>query len=367
MAHASRSRPEIRFCTARDGARIAWGRIGSGPPLLKAANWMTHLELDSDGPLMSHWHRDVANGRTLISYDGRGYGLSDRSPPRLDFSAMVDDLGVVADAAELDRFALIGFCHGGPIAIDFAARHPERVAALILCGTYAAGRAQRTEAPLEAAEGELLLRIIELGWGQSSAAYRQVFTAKAVPNATPEVAEYFDELQRASANPSTAVALAKLCWHIDVRDQLTQVRCPVLVLHATRDAVVPFEQARLLAGALPDARLVPLDSDNHDLLGDEPAWPHFVHELHAFLSEHDRPAEPAPLPVLHELTPREAMVLDSIARGLDNNEIAALLQLSEKTVRNHITRIFDKLQVTSRNRAIVVARDAGLGRDSPGR
>lgn len=356
-----RTAPEIRVTRAADGARIAWSRAGHGPPLVKAANWMTHLERDSSGPLMRHWHRDIARDRTLVTYDGRGYGLSDRTPPTLDFDWMVRDLAAVADAAGLSRFPLIGFCHGGPIAIEFAARHPDRVSALVLCGTYAAGRACRSEAPLEAAEAELLLRIIELGWGQASPAYRQVFTAKAVPHANPEVTAYFDELQRASATPSMAVELARLCWQIDVRKRLPDVRCPVLVLHSTRDAVVPFEQGRLLAAAMANARLVPLDSDNHDLLGDEPAWPIFVQELQRFLSQHSAPQDATVSRRFDALTSRELAVLDAIARGLDNAEIAARLHLSEKTVRNHITRIFDKLEVTSRSRAIVAAREAGIG------
>jgi pimeloyl-ACP methyl ester carboxylesterase len=170
------ARPEIRFCRSGDGSHIAWAGVGNGPPLVKAANWMTHRELDLEGPLWRHWFDAFAVGRRFITYDGRGYGLSDRRPPTLGFEAMVDDLAAVVDAAELDRFPLIGFCHGGPIGIAYAARHPERISCLVLCGPYALGRARRPDSDLDRAERELMLKLIEVGWGQDSAAYRQVFT-----------------------------------------------------------------------------------------------------------------------------------------------------------------------------------------------
>ena len=356
----------MRLCSAVDGARIAWAAVGSGPPFLKSANWMTHLELDRTSPLWRHWFEAFAGGgRRFVTYDGRGYGLSDRSPPALTFEAMVEDLEAVADAAGLKRLPIVGFCHGGPIAIAYAARHPERVSCLVLCGSYARGRALRDDSPLERAERELLLKLIEVGWGQDSPAFRQVFASKAVPEGSAEVFEHFNVLQRESASTETALALTQLFWRIDVAALLSQVRCPTLVLHATRDAVVPFEQARVLAAAIPSARLVPLTSANHDLLADEPAWRVFVDEVDAFLAANDEPATPAPHVAFDELTEREREVLEAIARGLDNADIAAELHLSEKTVRNHVSNVFSKLQVSSRSRAIVLARDAGYGRTKP--
>jgi len=355
--------PRTRFCTAPDGARIAWEALGTGPPIVKSANWMSHLEVERRSPLSRHWLDLLSGGRTLIRFDGRGYGMSDRRPPTLTFEAMVSDLEAVADAAELERFPIVAFCHGGPIAIAYAARHPERVAALVLCGTYLEGRARRDASPREAAERELLLRLIEIGWGQDNPAYRQVFATTAVPSATAEVFTAFCEIQRASASPQEAVALTHLFWGIDVRDEAARVRCPTLVLHATADGVVPFEQGRQLAAVIERARLVSLDSRNHDLLADEPAWPVFCREVEAFLAEHAAAPSADVMRRLDQLSVRERAVLDGIARGLDNHEIAKRLFLSEKTIRNHVTRIFDKLDFASRGRAIVWARDAGLGRD----
>ena len=352
----------IRYCSARDGARIAFEQIGAGPPILKSSNWMSHLDEDRDSPLWRHWIELLTDGRRLTRFDGRGFGLSDRSPPALDFEAMVADLDAVADSAGLERFPILGFCHGGPLAIAYAVRRPERVSCLVLCGTYAQGQAVRDPSAAAAAERELLLQVIDIGWGQDNPAYRQVFATKAVPEAPPEVFSSYCRIQRASASAASARALTQVFWGIDVDALLPQVACPVLVLHARRDALVPFEQGRRLAERLPQARLVPLESANHDLLGDEPAWDVLRAEVQAFLAEHDQRAASRDHRRLDDLSPREREVLDHLARGLDNDEIAGALHLSEKTVRNHVTAIFAKLDFASRPRAIVWARNAGLGR-----
>ncbi len=352
----------VRFCTAADGTRIAYEQLGSGPPIVKAANWMSHLDEDRDSPLWRHWLQLLSDGRQLTRLDGRGYGLSERHPRQLTFEAMVSDLEAVVDAVKLPRFPILGFCHGGPLAIAYAARHPERVSCLVLCGTYAQGLARRDTSERGAAERELLLRTIEIGWGQDNPAYRQVFATKAVPEAPADVFTAYCRIQLASADPQAAMALTQVFWDIDVLALLAQVRCPTLVLHAARDALVPHEQGHLLARTIAHARLVSLDSGNHDLLATEPAWPVLCHEVRTFLAEHDAAAAVQGGRSLDALSERERAVLEQIARGLDNDEIAAALHLSEKTVRNYVTSIFAKLDLASRNRAIVWARDAGLGR-----
>jgi pimeloyl-ACP methyl ester carboxylesterase/DNA-binding CsgD family transcriptional regulator len=275
---------------------------------------------------------------------------------------MLADLDAVAGAARLERFALLGFCHGGPLAIAYALRHPERVSALILCGTYAQGRAVREHSAQDRAEREMLLRMIELGWGQDNPAYRQVFATRALPEAGPDALASYCAIQRAAATPEQARRLTELFWQIDVLDLLPQLRCPTLVLHARRDDVVPFAQGQLLAQHIVDAQWVVLDSGNHDLLADEPAWRVLSVAVREFLTAHAGAATGGDGRDLRLLTDRERQVLDQIARGLDNDEVAATLFLSEKTVRNHVTAIFAKLAFTSRSRAIVWARDAGLGR-----
>ena len=353
----------VRYCTTADGVRIAFEQLGSGPPIVKSANWMSHLDEDRDSPLWRHWLVALTDGRQLTRFDGRGFGLSEREPATLSFEGMLADMEAVVDAAGLDRFPILGFCHGGPLAMAYAARHPDRVNALVLCGTYAQGRAMRDPSPQDAAERELLLRMIALGWGQDSPAYRQVFATRAIPQATPEALASYCDIQRASATPEQAQRLTELFWHIDVTDLLPCVHCPVLVLHARRDDLVPFSQGQLLAQRIAGARFVALDSANHDLQAREPAWPVLVDALRGFLAEHAGQPTPRDDRDLAGLTPREREVLDQIARGLDNEEIAAALFMSEKTVRNHVTAIFSKLAFTNRGRLIVWARDAGLGRD----
>jgi len=234
------SSPIVRYCTTADGVRVAFEQLGTGPPILKSANWMSHLDEDRDSPLWRHWLSLLSDGRQLTRFDGRGSGLSEREPPTLTFEGLLADMEAVADAAALERFPILGFCHGGPLAIAYAVRHPARVSALVLCGTYGQGRAVRSPTPDDAAERQLLLNLIELGWGQDSPAYRQVFATRAIPGAPSEALASYCAIQRASATPKQAQRLTQLFWHIDVTALLPQLRCPVLVLHARRDDLVPF-------------------------------------------------------------------------------------------------------------------------------
>lgn len=360
---AARPAPTVRYCTTADGVRIAFEQLGSGPPIVKSSNWMSHLEEDRDTPVWRHWLEMLTDGRRLTRFDGRGFGMSEREPADASFEGMVADMEAVVDAAGLERFPALGFSNGGTIAMAYAARHPERVSALVLCGAYAQGRAVRDTSASGAAERELLLRMIELGWGQDTPVYRQVFANRAMPDGPGDAQAAACAIQHACATAQQALRLTPMFWNVDITALLPRLRCPVLVLHARRDEVVPFAQGQLLAQRIAGARFVPLDSANHDLIAEEPAWAVLRTAVSAFLAEH------AGAPVqrdgrdLGELTAREREVLDQIARGLDNQEIGAALSLSEKTVRNHVTAIFGKLDFSSRGRLIVWARDAGLGRD----
>ena len=350
---------QIRFCLSTGGTRIAYATSGIGPPLISAANWLTHLEEEIKSPVWLHWLIELSRANTLIRYDKRGCGLSERNTKDLSFEACVADLEAVADAAGLDRFALFGECQGGPIAIAYAVRHPERVSHLILYGTFVRGRLKRDPTPEEIAAAELSFKAIELGWGEESPAYRQVFATKFLPEGSPEQIRSFCALERSATSPSIAARVIREFAWVDVQEAARAVRCPTLVLHATRDVVVPFEEGRLMAGLIPGARFVSLDGVNHVLLPHEPAWARFASEFHAFVPQGS--ANVAANGSLDELTVREREILERIAQGRDNAEIAAHLGLSEKTVRNNITRIFDKLGVETRAQAIVFAREAGIG------
>jgi pimeloyl-ACP methyl ester carboxylesterase len=273
----------IRFCTSADGARIAFATVGGGPPLVKAANWLNHLEFDWNSPVWRHWLRELGRDHTLVRYDERGCGLSDWSAGEMSVDAWVRDLEAVADALELERFALLGISQGAPIAIAFAVRHPERVSHLVLYGGYLRGRLHRGLTPKEMEERELMLHMVRVGWGQDHPAFRQVFTTLFIPDADREQIDWFNELQRVSATPENAARMLEAFDRIDVRSLASRVRAPTLVLHAKGDLRVPFAEGRLIATTIPGARFVPLDSRNHLLLEGEPAWPRFLRSVREFL------------------------------------------------------------------------------------
>ena len=274
---------EIRFCTSADGARIAYAAVGAGPPLVKAANWLSHLEFDWGSPVWRHWLREPSRGRTLIRYDERGCGLSERDAEEFTVEAWVRDLEAVVEAAGLERFPLLGISQGASIAITYTTRHPEKVSHLILYGGYARGRLRRDPSERQIAEAEVLLQLVRVGWGQDNPAFRQVFTTLFIPEGTPEQLRWFNELQRVSSTPEGAARILHGFHVIDVCELATRVNVPTLVLHGKGDLCVPFEEGRLLASLVPGARFVPLESNNHVLLESEPAWRHFLNEVRDFI------------------------------------------------------------------------------------
>jgi len=272
---------EVRFCTAPDGVRIAHSAVGRGPTLVKAANWMSHLEYDWKSPLWRHLARDLSRELTLVRYDQRGNGLSDRDPAKIDLDAFVADLAAVVDAVGCERFALLGVSQGARTSIAYAAAHPERVSHLVLYGGTARGWQHRTRDELE--RRQALQVLMRQGWGQDNPAFRQIFSTLFMPDASPEQMAWFNELQRVSCTPETATRISESSGASDVTPLLSQLRVPTLVLHATEDAVVPFAEGRALAAAIPDARFVALESRNHLLLDDEPAWARFLTAVRDFL------------------------------------------------------------------------------------
>ncbi len=285
---ARRSTPAIQrvqFCTAPDGVRIAYASVGSGPPLVKTANWMNHLEYDWKSPFWRHVADELSDSYTLVRYDQRGNGLSDWNVDEFSLEAFVSDFETVVDACGLERFPVFGISQGCAVAIEYAARHPERITRLVLHGGYPRGWLHRTEP--EQVQRRALLTLIREGWGNDNPAFRQMFSLLFMPEADADTLQLFNELQLVSCSPDNAARINEANAALDVSDRLGQVQCPTLILHCNRDARIPFDMGREIAAGIPGSRFVALDSPNHLLLQTEPAWQRFLDEVRAFLAEDD--------------------------------------------------------------------------------
>ena len=272
----------VRHAMARDGTRLAYSVMGKGPPLVKAANWLNHLEHDWKSPVWRHWLNEFTRGHTLIRYDERANGLSDWDTPEISFDAFVDDLECVVETTGLESFDLLAISQGAAVAIAYAVRHPEKVRRLLILGGYSAGWAARGD-PGEIARREALLKLTEVGWGSDHPTYRQVFTSLYIPEGTPEQVNWWNEMQRVSCSPENAVKLQRALSLIDVRDLLPKVTVPTLIFHSRDDQVVPFTAGEYLAEHIPGATFVPLEGENHVLLEKEPAWTAFTRLARRFL------------------------------------------------------------------------------------
>ena len=274
---------EIKFCTTNDAVNIAFSVVGDGPPFVKVANWLNHLELDWTSPVWSHWLAEFGRGQQLIRYDERGTGLSDRKVDDLSLDAFVDDLRSVVDAAGVDRFPLLAISQGGPVAIAYTVRYPEKVSHLILYGSFATGWKKGRLRDHEIEKRQAQLALIKQSWESRNPAIRQLFTTLCIPAGDSDEQASFNQLQRESVTGATAARIFDALGELDVADLLPQLKVPVIVLHSMHDAIVPFEDGRKTAAQIPNARFVPLESENHVLLRNEPAWLKFVTEVNAFL------------------------------------------------------------------------------------
>ncbi len=273
---------EIHFCTASDGVRIAYATVGSGPPLLKTANWLNHLEYDWQSPIWSHLLHALAAEHRLIRYDARGNGISDWEAADISFEAFVNDLESVVEATGLQRFALFGVSQGCAVSIAYAVRHPERVTRLVLYGGFARGRRRRGVAK-EIEQADALITLMRQGWGRENPAFRQVWTSLFVPGGNSEQMQWFNDLQRITTSPENAVRIRFAVDQIDVSDVLDQVTAPTLVLHCRDDAAVPFDEGRRMAAGIKGSRFVALEGRNHLVLEGDPGWDRFLEEVKNFL------------------------------------------------------------------------------------
>jgi pimeloyl-ACP methyl ester carboxylesterase/DNA-binding CsgD family transcriptional regulator len=349
----------IRYVHTPDRVRLAWAEAGAGPVLVKAANWMTHLEYDWESLVWRHWLHFFSENFRFVRYDEPGCGMTDWQVSDLSFERWLDDLETVIEAAApAAPFALLGISQGAAVCIAYAVKYPERVSHLMLYGGYARGAFHRDD-PDKKSMYRAMIELVRLGWGSDNPTFRQVFTSRFVPGATDEQLGWFNELCRKTTNGEVAARLLEARAGINAMSLLERVRTPTLVLHSREDDVVPLVEGQILAAGIPGAEFVELDSKNHVLLAHEPAWERFCAEVLEFtgvkgsLQRED--------PAFAKLTAREREVLALIAEGFGNAQIASKLSISEKTVRNHVSNLFDKLGVWTRAQAIVFARDRGFG------
>jgi pimeloyl-ACP methyl ester carboxylesterase/DNA-binding CsgD family transcriptional regulator len=350
------SRQLVRYVNAADGVRLAWAESGAGPTVVKAANWLTHLEYEWESPVWKHWLQFFTERTRFVRYDERGCGMSDWRDQGLALDVWASDLDAVMRAAVVDTpVTLLGISQGAATCIRYALDHPDRVGRLILYGGYARGGLRRG-----APEAEVFFRamidLARVGWGRDNPTFRQIFTSRFFPNGTPEQLEWFNDLCLKTTTGEIVARLLEARALVDVSEQLQHVRVPTLVIHARNDEVVPLSEGRLLASAIVGAEFVELDSRNHVLLEHEPAWGRFREAVQSFLGLEREPGASA----FSALSARERDVLALLTEGLSNTGIAERLSISEKTVRNHTSSIFDKLGVWSRAQAIVFARDHGF-------
>jgi pimeloyl-ACP methyl ester carboxylesterase/DNA-binding CsgD family transcriptional regulator len=353
-------RQDIRFARTNDAIRIAYAVSGRGYPLVRTATWMSNVEHDWRTAVLGPQFRELSARYTLYRYDPRGYGLSEGGND-ISLDTLLADLDAVVTCAKLERFAIWGATAAGSIAaIAFAAQHPGSVSHLILSAPIARGTLRRPATNPEEKERFLaFVKLVELGWGADNPAFRQIQTTQMFPRASAAQVAELNELFRVSAPPRHAARMVMATGEADVSDLLARVACPALILHCRGAPLMPVEEARLIASSLPQAQFVQLDAENFMPIEGEPAFNRMMDEFRAFLP---RPCERSAASVaLATLTRREGEVLGLLAGGMDNQDIAVQLAIAEKTVRNTVSHIFDKLAVSSRAQAVVFARKAGLG------
>lgn len=280
---AANLKQDVRYCRTSDGVRLAYAKVGTGPPLVRSAHWLGHLEYDWELPIFRHLLLGLAEQFTLIRYDARGNGLSDWDIGDISLDAWVSDLETVVDAVGLKRFPLLGFSQGCAVAIAFAVQHPERVSHLVLYGGFAVGRANRPNtSDADRERLAAMATLMKLGWGADDPTFRQIFTSQLMPTATKQEADAFNELQRKSASPECAARYFETVNNFDVRALLPRVAIPTLVMHAQDHIVHPIELGREIAAGIPGARFVALPGKSHILLEHDPGVPRFFEEIRSF-------------------------------------------------------------------------------------
>jgi pimeloyl-ACP methyl ester carboxylesterase/DNA-binding CsgD family transcriptional regulator len=350
----------IAFVRSKDNTNIAYALSGEGPPLVRAGTWLTHVHHDAESPIWAHWLRFMSARHTLVRYDPRGCGLSQTDVGNISFDDWVDDLEAVVDRLQLEAFPLFGMSQGAAVAAEYAIRHPQRVSQLILYAPLVTG--WRGHAGVVSRQWQSMEQLVQFGWGDANMAFPAMFAHLFLPESPPEAKLWYAELQRKSASKEVASRFMSVLGDLHVFSHLKRLAVPTLVIQIAREQAIDPKTVVGIAAEIPGSEFVSIDSNNHILLENEPGWQQFMEVFSRHVPGNAQPrnhaaATPARL---SELSRRERQILGRIATGASNRQIAAALFISEKTVRNHVTNIFDKLGVGSRAQAIVLAKEAGL-------
>jgi pimeloyl-ACP methyl ester carboxylesterase/DNA-binding CsgD family transcriptional regulator len=337
------------YCTTADGVRLATRQLGQGPLVIKAANWLGNVQADATLRSSRHWVDHLTRAHTLLWYDARGCGLSDRDVDEISLDAWVRDLEAVADAGGQQRFVLLGISQGAAIAIRYAVRHPERVRGLVLYASFVRGAFHQGLSPKTEAVFNEMIRIAELGWGHDASTFRRLFSSQLLPAAPADILEAYDELHRHSVTGPMAARYMRAFFELDARVDAPQVRCPTLVMHVEGDSLILLREGELVASLIPGARWVAVPGRNHLPLATDPGWPTLQREMAGFLASLDAADTTGAVP---QLTARQREVLLHVARGLGDKEIARALQLSPRTVEMHVARALAALGARNRSEAV---------------
>jgi pimeloyl-ACP methyl ester carboxylesterase len=276
---------QIQYCAASDGVRLAYSIIGKGTPIVRTPHWFAHLEYDLKGPIFRHQILGLAHHHSLLRYDGRGLGLSQREVAEISFEHVIEDLETVVDHVGLERFILVGLSQGGAVAAAYASRHPERLSHLIIYGGFARGLLHRGNPEKQRQTLELMRAVVREGWGSDQDSYREFFTSQFIPDGSIKHHRWLNDVQRIAATPEVAEQILCMNADINIADLLPTIRVPTLVMHSRGDLRVPFSQGQEVASGIPGAKFVPLESRNHIILADEPANRQFLDAVASFLGD----------------------------------------------------------------------------------
>lgn len=247
--------PHPQFVTASDGVQIAFTVKGSGYPLIYPPPWVSHQGVQwTDVRLRSFFEKLTEKSR-LISYDRRGCGVSSRQVKDLSWEAQLRDLAAVIDHLHLNRFAFLAMSGAGPLAISYAADHPQQVSKLILYGTYANGRAILPSQNLQ----QSFLGLVRDSWGDAARFFTELF----IPRADEEQKNWLAMYQRASSSAEQAAQFLSQIYELDITELAKKVQCPTLVIHRYSDKAIPFRLGEQLISFIPNATLQRLEGNIH--------------------------------------------------------------------------------------------------------